>query len=219
MASCWALRDDPKEMCKKLVEENERVRITLSHMQNIHEEVIRAREDFVIELSNELREPLQGMMAVCQMQGADALAVVMETCMHIMSTINDLMQITTASSGRLCMENVAYDPRRFLKSITKAAARDEYERQIDFCVDVDAAVPKLLTADILRLRQCLIKGCQYLLDSMAPNQRTIRLSLRVLSLDDMLLELIPRSKKYLTCLYEIMTTDERSDTSMIHRRP
>jgi CheY-like chemotaxis protein len=221
-SSCWTHHSDDKalgEVCSELTEELGQAKRTLALMQITHEEVLEAREDFIRKLADEIRDPVQGMMALAlttpEERNAGTLGVIRETCTHVMTTINDLLQITTVSSGRLCMENVVFNPRRFLEVLAMLAPRNDQERcaKIGICVHKD--VPNALAGDLSRLRQCILKGCRYLFEAMEHPDSTMKVSLSMLEVDDPLLELIPRSKKYWTCLYEMSIATEVQKTAML----
>jgi CheY-like chemotaxis protein len=224
MHQCWRPRAEEKEkdlsaVCSCLTVELDHTKRTLALMQSTHEGVLEAREDFILKLADEIRDPVQGMLALAltppDERPAGAMTVIRETCTHVMTTINDLLQITTVSSGRLCMENVVYNPRRFLDVLVKVAPRNNQERCAKVEVRVHEDVPRVLAGDLSRLCQCLLKGCRYLFETMGRPDSNMTVSLSMLEVDDPLLELIPRSRKYLTCLYEMSIATEPQETSLI----
>jgi CheY-like chemotaxis protein len=219
MASCFrGIRHDELEharsMCKKLADDVERAQKTLQYLQDDRSDVVNARLTFIVKLAEDIRAPMRAMMAMCSENVPEAPRVVVDTCAHIMTTINDLLQITTASSGRLCMENVVYSPHDLLGAMAKLAKREASMREADFMVVVHENVPRYVTGDVSRLRQCILKLCRFLVDS---GERKLTMQVKILALDDPLLELMPTSQMYLTCLYSVGCLDNSEERcSMMH---
>lgn len=197
--------------CEDLEKRLSNARVALVLADSYSERLTRAREDFVQKLGNQIRVPLHSVVGICGAIGQEIalthdaraqIGIINETCSQILSTINELLQVTTGESGRMCMENVSFDPRRMMDQVFKLLTKKLIEKRVGRCVDVNKNVPRTLAGDVSRLRQCLFAIQDTLLEESRPGD-VLEINMRVLDSDDRLIAFMPRSKRFIPCLYEL----------------
>lgn len=128
--------------------------------------------------------------------------MVCQTTGEILSTINDLLQVATIESGRWCMENVAFQPRKLLDLILRLLSRGIGEKNLTFDHDVDESLQATVAGDVSRLRQLLLTIHEVLIDEARHAER-IAVTVRVLGAEDPLLAQMPRSKRFVACAFDL----------------
>lgn len=196
----------PCKRCPELQKQLENAKVALVLADRYGETLTKAREKFVHKLADQIRLPLHGIIGLCSSlmmsENDEKVGTIKQTSEQILTTINELLQIATIESGRMCMENVSFDPRRLLSLTLKLLAKKIGEKEVAPRIDINVSVPKTLAGDVSRLRQCLFAIIDTLLEESNPGD-ILDLNMQVLSPDDPLLGTMPRSKRYIPCLYEL----------------
>lgn len=189
--------------------DNARVALVLADMYG--ERLTRAREDFVHKLADQIRVPLHGVVGICAAINNEndlahdaemQIGIVNQTCSQILPTINELLQVATVESGRMCMANVSFDLRKLMDLVVKLLAKKIFDKQVETCIDVDKSVMKTIAGDVSRLRQCLFAILDTLLEE-SNHGDVLEINMRVVASDDRLVATMPRSKRYIPRLYEL----------------
>ncbi|GAQ89737.1 two-component system NarL family sensor histidine kinase BarA [Klebsormidium nitens] len=197
--------------CEELEKRLNNARVALVLADNYAERLTRAREVFVQKLGDQIKGPLHGVVGICgAMREENALppdariqiGVITEMCGQILTTINELLQLDTAESGRMCMENVSFDPRRMTDLVFKLLSKKMIQKRVGRSIDIHKDVPKSLAGDVSRLRQCLVEIQDTLLEESRPGD-VLELNMRVLDPEEQLIATMPRSKRFIPCLYEL----------------
>ncbi len=96
----------------------------------------------------------------CSQRGKDApqsepLAIIVKNGQHLLSIINDVLDISKIESGHLELEEVAVDLRVLIHEVRDLLSPRALERGLEFSVAIDASVPQFVKTDPLRVRQVL----------------------------------------------------------------
>jgi CheY-like chemotaxis protein len=204
MEECGRCRDYRVQL------ENARTALVLADKH--HDKISKAREVFVQRLADQIRLPLHAVQDICasfgRSPGASEAAVsqmttVCQTTNEILTTINDLLQVATIESGRWCMENVAFQPRKLLDLILRLLDHYVAAKKLSFHLTVDESLPGAMAGDVSRLRQLLLTLYEILVEK-AVTREIISVELRPLDEDDPLLEQMPRSKRFVACRFDLV---------------
>lgn len=199
------------KQCEQYEIKLDNARVALVLADSYGEKLTRAREVFVHKLADQIRVPLHSVVGICgNIAKQDALThdavsqigIINQTCSQILSTINELLQVATVESGRMCMENVTFDPKKLMELVVKLLAKKVFEKQVEPCIDLHKNVMKTMAGDVSRLRQCLFAIVDTLLEESNPGD-VLEMHMRVLDPDDALIATMPRSKRYIPCLFLI----------------
>jgi signal transduction histidine kinase/ActR/RegA family two-component response regulator len=142
------------------------------------------KETFLANMSHELRTPLNGVMGMLSLvlQGElpprqrQFLTLAMDAANQLLSLVNDLLEMTTISSGRLVLAEEPFGLRREIEPLLSACAEDAARRGLAFTADIDANVPENLLGDSPRLKQILLNLIQNALKFTEQGSVTVRVS-------------------------------------------
>ena len=145
-----------------------------------------AKETFLANMSHELRTPLNGIMVMLSLllQGEveprqrQFLQLAMDASNQLLGVVNDLLEMTNISMGRLELAAEPFDLRRGLADLFAACAEDAGRRGLSFSVVTDADVPEILVGDVARLRQILLNLIGNAVKFTVAGSVTIRISRR-----------------------------------------
>lgn len=127
------------------------------------EEANRTKSTFLANMSHEIRTPLNGILGMAYLlrrdcataQEADRLDKIAASGKHLLSIINDILDLSKIEAGRMQLESIDFSLESVLDdvvSIIGGIARDKGLR-----IDTDyGEVPRWLHGDQTRLRQALL---------------------------------------------------------------
>jgi signal transduction histidine kinase len=167
------------------VTEDRRVREELEAARAAAESASLAKSRFLATMSHELRTPLNAVIGFSEVLRGDAppqqtqefARSIQEAGRHLLSLIDDILDVTRAESGHLpvTLEPVALG--RLLAGVERMMRPVAEQARLAIEVDAPAATPQL-RADERRLRQVLINLVNNAL-KFTPAGGTIRLALRI----------------------------------------
>ncbi len=123
-----------------------------------------AKETFLANMSHELRTPLNGIMGMLSLllQGElpqrqrQFLELAMDASHQLLSVVNDLLEMTNISNGRLMLAEEAFGLRLGLEPLFSTCAENAVRNGLSFTADIQADVPERLLGDEGRLKQILL---------------------------------------------------------------
>jgi len=125
----------------------------------------RAKSEFLASMSHELRTPLNGILGYTQVlkrndnlteDQAQGLGIIQESGEHLLTMINDILDLSKIESGRLQLYPGRVNLSRFMDTIGSIIRMRANEKGIDFEYDAPSELPAGVYADEKRLRQVLL---------------------------------------------------------------
>ena len=162
------------QMISRLSHSNLRLARALTQVQRGQEALVAAREKaeaanqaksaFLANMSHEIRTPLNAILGFTQVlvraPGLDAaqhddLLSIQRGGEHLLSLINDILDMAKIEAGRLSVQAVTFDLPRLIADTADFFRHGAQERRLELRVETPA-LPRLVTGDKLRLRQVLM---------------------------------------------------------------
>lgn len=125
----------------------------------------RSKSEFLANMSHELRTPLTAIIGYSDLLATThhlaeedhaALQAIHSSGEHLLSLINDVLDVSKIESGHLEIEKIAFDPRelvqRTVQSLRPSALEAGLTVQLSFVDDL----PPMVLSDPMRVRQVLI---------------------------------------------------------------
>ncbi len=124
-----------------------------------------AKTSFLANMSHEMRTPLTAILGYADLiADPDAsstdltnnLAVIRRNGKHLLSLIEDILDLATIEEGRMSLRITACNTLPFVDDIQTVARLRAVERGLDFQVKFLTPVPELIFLDATRLKQALL---------------------------------------------------------------
>ncbi|MEB3214272.1 MAG: ATP-binding protein [Leptolyngbyaceae bacterium] len=124
-----------------------------------------AKSEFLANMSHELRTPLNGILGYTQIfkrdktmspKQLDSVEVVHQSASHLLTLINDILDISKIEAKKLELQPKDVDFEKFLIGVKEICRIKAEQKEIDFEYRVTNYLPKTVTVDEKRLRQVLI---------------------------------------------------------------
>ncbi|MCS0630209.1 ATP-binding protein [Telluria mixta] len=146
----------------------------------------RQRSQFLAQMSHELRTPLNAIIGYAQLLGRDrdglterqssGLATIRESGQHLLTLINDILDLARVEAGRMVLHPAAVHLDTFLQVLANIMRVKAEEKGLAFSCELAPGLPSAVTVDETRLRQVLLN----LLGNAVKFTDTGRVSLRML---------------------------------------
>ena len=123
----------------------------------------RAKSEFLSRMSHEIRTPMNAIVGMAEIgKRADdpgkikeCLDKVQNASAHLLSLINDILDMGKIESGQLELAAGAFSLERMLADVANVIAVRAEEKQVEFFVRIDPELPRNVLGDRLRLAQVL----------------------------------------------------------------
>jgi signal transduction histidine kinase len=123
-----------------------------------------AKRQFLGKMSHELRTPLNGIVGfteLLQRKVTDTahlqkLAGIATSANNLASVINDILNFTDTDSGKLNLATVDFDLNDAIQRVSDRIAPRALAKKLAYTVDIDPAIPPVLSGDPGKLEQVLL---------------------------------------------------------------
>ncbi|WP_455500365.1 hybrid sensor histidine kinase/response regulator [Gemmiger sp.] len=137
----------------------------LKRTAEMAERASQAKTQFLSSMSHDIRTPMNaviGMTEIAKHHVDDPKYV--KHCLdkvslagnHLLTLINDILDISKVESGKMTLNNAPFSLRESLDEMTAIIRQNAEEKHIDFKMEMQNVTQDIVVADPLRLRQVLI---------------------------------------------------------------
>ena len=125
----------------------------------------RAKSVFLANMSHEIRTPMNAILGFAQLLQLDTattpqqkqyLETINSSGEHLLSVINDILEMSKIEAGRTTLTPVSFDLHVLLDDLERMFQLRTHAKDLRLSVVRDAAVPRFIMADEGKLRQVLI---------------------------------------------------------------
>ena len=135
----------------------------LAEAKDVAEAASLAKSSFLANMSHEIRTPMNGIVGMANIlrregvtqKQAERLDRIDTSAQHLLSIINDILDLSKIEAGKLVLESTPTELRRVLANVTSILAERAREKGIELIVQADP-LPDHLLGDPTRLQQCLL---------------------------------------------------------------
>ena len=125
----------------------------------------RAKSAFLANMSHEIRTPMTAMIGYADIllypdQSASdrlqCIQTIRRNGQHLLSLINDILDLSKIEAGRMTLENIACSPFQVVAEAASLMRARAVEKNLNFDVEYVGSIPKTIKTDPTRLRQILM---------------------------------------------------------------
>jgi signal transduction histidine kinase/CheY-like chemotaxis protein len=121
----------------------------------------RAKSDFLSNMSHEMRTPMNAIIGMIDIAGKSddvekkdySLGKMKEASNHLLAIINDVLDMSKIEANKLELAPTDFSFRSFIEKIVSFSAVQAKQKNQDFKLDIDPAIPDMLYGDDQRLSQ------------------------------------------------------------------
>jgi signal transduction histidine kinase/FixJ family two-component response regulator len=128
-------------------------------------EASKAKSAFIANISHEIRTPLTPIIGFAEAlldegdisrQQRASLRTIIRNSRHLLTLINDILDLSKIEANRLAVEKLAVNPFDLLQDLESLVGMQAREKGLDFDIQYEYPMPGLITSDPLRLKQILM---------------------------------------------------------------
>ncbi len=136
----------------------------LAEAKEAAEAASRAKSSFLANMSHEIRTPMNAIIGLTHLLQKGDLGIaerqrlgkIDDSARHLLSVINDILDISKIEAGRLMLEEHLFSPREVVGQVLSMLDDKAAEKGLQLTATLAPAVPAFLRGDSVRLEQSLL---------------------------------------------------------------
>ncbi len=127
-----------------------------------------AKSEFLANMSHEIRTPMTAILGYSEIlleedntsrvppEQVDTLKTIRRNGEHLLSIINDILDLSRIEAGRLAVDSAAFSPRKLIDDVVTLMRVRSEAKQLPMRIAYETNLPETVKSDPTRLRQILI---------------------------------------------------------------
>lgn len=127
-----------------------------------------AKSEFLANMSHEIRTPMTAILGYAELLGSDsefiddreqaahAAMTIRKSAEHLMTIVNDVLDMSKIEAGQMTVERIVTDPARIAADVASLLRPRAIAKGIELDVRLDSAIPEQIMSDPTRLRQIMM---------------------------------------------------------------
>ena len=152
------------ESLARHVQALEAANTSLQHANHLAESSTRAKSEFLANMSHEIRTPMTAILGFTEVlaasvnntEQADAIRIIRRNGEHLLTLINDILDLSRIEAGKLAIERIPTDPAVLLEEVAASMRIRAETKHLALTVEYVGPIPDTVSTDPTRLRQILV---------------------------------------------------------------
>jgi signal transduction histidine kinase/CheY-like chemotaxis protein/HPt (histidine-containing phosphotransfer) domain-containing protein len=128
------------------------------------EKAANMKSDFLANMSHEIRTPMNAVIGMAEMALREDLTPTAKSYINqiksagksLLTIINDILDFSKIESGKMDIVEVEYEPLAMINDISAIIGTRIANDDVEFVLDINPNIPKMLFGDNIRLKQVVI---------------------------------------------------------------
>ncbi|MBW7859240.1 MAG: response regulator, partial [Leptonema sp. (in: Bacteria)] len=136
----------------------------LRNALQIAEEAMKARSQFLANISHELRTPMNAVLGLTELllhenlssKHIDRLKKIKTAAGGLLTLLNDLLDFSKMDAGKLTIDEIPFNVSDLIQTITHFLLPEASQKKLKLVYHISESVPTIIVGDPIRIRQVLI---------------------------------------------------------------
>ncbi|OQA77511.1 MAG: Autoinducer 2 sensor kinase/phosphatase LuxQ [bacterium ADurb.Bin243] len=145
------------------ITENKKTRLAIIAARDQAQKANLAKNEFLANMSHELRTPMNAILGFSNIllespmgdSERQYLKMVIESGEHLLSIINDLLDISKIESNRLTITHAPFNPVDLIKEVAASFNKQASEKNLKLFYEIDPLIKNRLNGDAQKIKQVL----------------------------------------------------------------
>ncbi len=130
------------------------------------EQANKAKSEFLANMSHEIRTPMTAILGYSELlcgdlaneptQAADAVRTIQSNANHLLTIINDILDVSKIEAGQMTVESIETRPTQIISEVLSMVRPRATSKGMDVGVKYETPIPETIQSDPTRLRQILL---------------------------------------------------------------
>jgi len=124
---------------------------------------VRAKGEFLANISHEIRTPINAIMGMAEILLAhpdsptapENLRIIAAASKNLLTLVNEILDYSKMEAGKLKLEAIPFRLRDLMEGVSDTLSQQAQEKTLELVCDIDASVPQTLIGDPTRLGQII----------------------------------------------------------------